>query len=184
MTKVLGVEFAPLKIPVSRRLQTVAVIHYISVFVLIPILSIWFFVYVFLFTQYWWTVLLYAAWFYYDRDTPKRGGRQFGKYFFRNWAIWRWQRDYFPVTLHKTADLDPEKNYILGYHPHGIVSVGAYTNFGTEANGVTKMFPDIKIHLCTLVGNFWFPLRREYTMMSALIWFLYFLLAKTIFISN
>lgn len=28
-------------------------------------------------------------------------------------------KDYFPIALVKTADLDPSKNYVFGYHPHG-----------------------------------------------------------------
>jgi hypothetical protein len=33
---------------------------------------------------------------------------------FKQLALFRWLRDYFPVTLHKTAELDPSKNYIMG----------------------------------------------------------------------
>ena len=33
---------------------------------------------------------------------------------FRDWSIWKWSRDYFPVNLVKTEDLDPSKNYVLG----------------------------------------------------------------------
>ena len=28
-------------------------------------------------------------------------------------------KNYFPMTLVKTLDLDPSKNYVFGYHPHG-----------------------------------------------------------------
>ena len=50
--KVFGVEFAPLAIPLARRLQTLAVIHYIALFIFVPIAVVALFVYV-LFTSYW-----------------------------------------------------------------------------------------------------------------------------------
>jgi len=163
MTTLLGVEFAPLRIPLRRRLQTLAVLHYIAMFVFLPFLCVFLPIYTILFTQYWWTMLLYAAWVYYDFDTPKRGGRPCQ--FYRRFWLWRYFRDYFPITLVKTHDLDPKRNYIFGYHPHGIVSIGAFMNFATEATNFSSTFPGITPHLCTLVGQFWFPFRREYTML-------------------
>lgn len=50
-------------------------------------------------------------------------------------------RDYFPIELIKTADLKPEKNYIFCYHPHGVISLGAISNFATEATGFSEKFP-------------------------------------------
>ena len=38
---------------------------------------------------------------------------------------WRHYADYFPLTLVKTAALDPSNIYVFGYHPHGIISVSA-----------------------------------------------------------
>ena len=37
------------------------------------------------------------------------------------------------MHLIKTADIDPNKNYIMGYHPHGILCSGAFCHFATEA---------------------------------------------------
>jgi len=38
-----------------------------------------------------------------------------------NW-LFRHYRDYFPVQLIKTADLPPNKNYILASFPHGVLA--------------------------------------------------------------
>ena len=32
--------------------------------------------------------------------------------------------DYFPIRLHKTCDLPPDRPYIFGYHPHGVIALG------------------------------------------------------------
>jgi len=37
-------------------------------------------------------------------------------------------------------------------------------NFGTDATNFSGTFPGITPHPCTLVGQFWFPFRREYTL--------------------
>ncbi|KAF1763020.1 hypothetical protein GCK72_011285 [Caenorhabditis remanei] len=104
-------------------------------------------------------ILLYAAWVYYDKDTPSKGG--YGLDFIRKWRVNRWNADYFPARVHKTADLDPEKNYILAYHPHGIISMGGWVNFASNGSGVMDMYPGITFNLCTLGLNFKIPIRRE-----------------------
>jgi 2-acylglycerol O-acyltransferase 2 len=57
--------------------------------------------------------------------------------------------------------LDPSKNYLFGYHPHGIISVGAFVNFGTEATHFSKLFGGINLNLMTLGMNFNIPIARE-----------------------
>ena len=68
------------------------------------------------------------------------------------------------MTLVKTGDLDPNKNYILGFHPHGIMSAGAFCSFATEATGFKLKYPGIRPILLTLAGQFKFPIHREYFM--------------------
>lgn len=70
-------------------------------------------------------------------------------------------RDYFPIRLVKTVDLDPSKNYVFGYHPHGIISLGAWINFATEATCFSSVFKGIDLHLLTLETNFNIPIGRE-----------------------
>lgn len=64
----------------------------------------------------------------------------------------------------KTHNLLTTRNYILGYHPHGIMGLGAFCNFSTEATEVSKKFPGIRPYLATLAGNFRMPVLREYLM--------------------
>lgn len=143
-------------------LQTLAAVHYVGAFFLFPLVCPFLFIYL-LFTRFWWLVPLYFVWFCYDFNTPRRGGRPVS--WLRNSIIGRYFRDYFPASLIKTVDLDPDRNYIFGSHPHGAISCGAMTSFLTESTGFSKTFPGITPHLTTLVGQFWVPLRREYTML-------------------
>jgi 2-acylglycerol O-acyltransferase 2 len=73
-------------------------------------------------------------------------------------------RDFFPVELQKTAELPAEKTYIFGYHPHGIIGLGAWVNFITEANGFSQLFPGLDLRVCTLSTNFRMPLYREFLL--------------------
>ncbi|KAJ3223671.1 diacylglycerol O-acyltransferase 1 [Clydaea vesicula] len=79
----------------------------------------------------------------------------------RKLSYWRWLADYFPMQLVKTSELDPRKNYVFGYHPHGIISLGAFTCFGTEARDFSKLFPGINVRVLTLTTNFFMPLFRD-----------------------
>ncbi|KAB1272849.1 Diacylglycerol O-acyltransferase 2 [Camelus dromedarius] len=68
------------------------------------------------------------------------------------------------LQLVKTHNLLTTRNYIFGYHPHGIMGLGAFCNFSTEATEVSKKFPGIRPYLATLAGNFRIPVLREYLM--------------------
>ncbi len=73
---------------------------------------------------------------------------------------------YFPVRLYKTVDLDPQYNYLFGFHPHGVIVCGGFINFCTEATGFSKLFPGITPHLLSLSGFFQYPFAREYLLSS------------------
>ncbi|XP_070538482.1 2-acylglycerol O-acyltransferase 1-like [Ptychodera flava] len=167
MAKMLGIEFAPLSIPLHRRLETMAVVKYTFIFVAMGFSCLFLAAYILLFTRYYWLVLLYLAWLAYDWNTPSCGGRRIDSV--RRWKVWEYFRDYFPVSLIKTADLDPAHNYILGVHPHGVMSHGAFCNFATDATGFSKKFPGITSYLITLQGQFWFPFYRDYIMLAGLV---------------
>ena len=51
----------------------------------------------------------------------------------------------------KTAELDKEKNYLTGCHPHGVFAIGAFGVFGCDALEWDKLFPGISCRVCTLV---------------------------------
>ncbi len=68
-----------------------------------------------------------------------------GNRFIRRWTLWRYLADYFPVSLVKTCELDPDKSYFMGIHPHGIISFGGFCALSTDALGVADVFPGIQV---------------------------------------
>ena len=62
--------------------------------------------------------------------------------------------DYFPVKVVKTCELNPEKSYLCGIHPHGIISFGAFCSFATDALDVASLLPGIETTLITLPEQF------------------------------
>ncbi|XP_033954246.1 diacylglycerol O-acyltransferase 2-like [Pseudochaenichthys georgianus] len=120
-----------------------------------------------MFTSLWPIPTLYFVWQVVDWHTPERGGRK--TTFVRNWRVWEHLRDFFPIKLVKTAELNPNKNYIVGIHPHGIMCVGAFTCFSTDSCGFKELFPGLTSNLVTLAGVFRLPLFREYAMCIGLL---------------
>ncbi|XP_006890341.1 PREDICTED: 2-acylglycerol O-acyltransferase 1 [Elephantulus edwardii] len=159
----MKVEFAPLNIPLARRLQTAAVLQWVLSFVVMAPVCVGIFLLLVIY-NYWFIYIPYLVWLYFDWRTPEKGGRrsQWG----RSWTVWKHFRDYFPVHLIKTHDLDPSRNYIFGFHPHGVMVVGAFGNFSTNHSDFSKLFPGLTAYLHVL--PFWFrcPFFREYVMGS------------------
>ncbi|XP_036266208.1 2-acylglycerol O-acyltransferase 2-like isoform X1 [Pipistrellus kuhlii] len=120
-----------------------------------------------LLSRAWILGVLYLVWLYGDRNTPQTGGRRSA--WVRNWAIWRHFRDYFPISLVKTAELDPSHNYLFGFHPHGVLVIGAFSNFCTEATGFSRLFPGFRPHLLMLPFWFHLPVFRDCIMLSGLV---------------
>merc|ERR1719284_608927 len=86
--------------------------------------------YLFRYTSFWPITVAYLTWLWWDRDTMQRGGRRgWTVKWARNWRIWKWYADYFPIKLVKTAELDPTRSYLLGSHPHGVLCSGAVSAF-------------------------------------------------------
>ncbi|XP_028968299.1 2-acylglycerol O-acyltransferase 2 [Galendromus occidentalis] len=158
ITRVLGVDFAPADTPMRQRVQTfcVALCSFSFLFAgaFFSALSVYL-----LFTRFCWLPILYALWYIYDHGTHERGGHRI--HWYRRWKLWTRVAEYFPIELVKTAELPPERNYIFGYHPHGIMASGSFINFATEATGFSKLFPGIVPHLMTLSMNFCFPFHRD-----------------------
>uniref|UniRef100_A0A8C3QV68 Acyltransferase n=1 Tax=Cyanoderma ruficeps TaxID=181631 RepID=A0A8C3QV68_9PASS len=71
--------------------------------------------------------------------------------------------------LIRTTPLDPGRNYIFGFHPHGVLAAGAFGNFCTEATGFSELFPGLRPHLLTLPCWFKIPFFREYVMAGGLV---------------
>ncbi|ERE86539.1 2-acylglycerol O-acyltransferase 1-like protein [Cricetulus griseus] len=157
----MKLEFAPLNIPLARRLQTAAVLQWILTFVLmtqvcIGIVVMW------IIYNYWFLYIPYLTWLYIDWRTPEQGGRRSN--WVRNWTVWRYFKDYFPIHLIKTQELDPRHNYIFGFHPHGIFVPGAFGNFCTNCSDFKKLFPGFTAYLHVISCWFRCPLFREYLL--------------------
>ena len=156
----LGIKWAPLNIPFERRKQTASVLF----FMILATCSIGWVCgigYLLLFhtKDGWILTSLYLAWWAYDFNTCNMGGRRWN--WFRNLFLWKYCRDYFPVRLVKTAEFDPNRNYICGSHPHGLLCLGIGVTSCTPYCDIEKMFPNIYFRLLTLREFYIFPGLRE-----------------------
>lgn len=86
----------------------------------------------------------------------------------RSLPLWSLFASYFPARLHRSEKLEPTRKYIFGYHPHGIISHGAFAAFATEACGFSTLFPGITNTLLTLDSNFRVPFYRDYALAMGL----------------
>lgn len=157
------IRWAPLNVPLQRRLQTLLVLlHTLSIvggvaifFMLcaIPLL---------------WPILLpYLLYVLLSRASID-GELAHRSEWLRSSRIWSLFGSYFPARLHRSQELEPTRKYIFGYHPHGIISHGAFAAFATEALGFGQLFPGITNTLLTLDSNFRLPLYREYALRMGL----------------
>lgn len=125
-------------------------------------LSALFLSYILLASEYWWLTFLYLSWIFIDKDSQECGGRKpWIVKNFKSWTFWKYWVKYFPLKIVKTTDLDPNRNYLVGSHPHGICSAGAFGAFATDGGDFSKHFPGLSSHLHTLSCNFWAPLHRS-----------------------
>ncbi|CAF1137013.1 unnamed protein product [Rotaria sordida] len=156
--------FAPLNTPLYRRRQTLTI--------LVSWTMPWFCLYISLLllrSNNWYVFLgfiAYLTWMVLFRKYPQQGGLR--QQWFRRLAWWKWFADYFPIRLHKTCDLPADRSYIFGYHPHGIISFGAFCNFATEGTSFEEKFPNINLRLLTLKSNFRIPFYGLYLSMLGL----------------
>ncbi len=154
-----GIRFAPLRVPLRRRLQTAAVLfHCMSIVVLISI---------FWFTcanPLMWPILIPYLLHLTFSTAAVDGKLSYRSEYLRSLPLWKLFAGYFPIRLHKTFDLDPKRRYILGYHPHGIISHGAWCSFATNALGFGDKFPNITNSILTLDSNFRIPFYRDWIL--------------------
>nr|CAD2124242.1 unnamed protein product [Meloidogyne enterolobii] len=101
----------------------------------------------------WFFLFIYSIWLFYDWQTPKRGSRPLK--WFRELFLWKVLADYFNFKLVKTSELNNERNYIFGVHPHGVLATGSALTFGTDATNFKTLFPEIDVRIATLPVNFW-----------------------------
>jgi hypothetical protein len=162
MKNLLGIELVDIfNIPLHRRLESFAVFQWTATFLYCGLTSLAFLL-MLLFSPFFYIPVLCFSWYFYDYKTPERGGRRFE--FIRNWRIWKYCRDYFPILIHRQVKIDPSRNYLFVYHPHGIMAFGAFICFGTNASRFDELFPGLRATLLTLKYQFLFPVQRDYCM--------------------
>lgn len=96
--------FAPLDVPMHRRAQTLVLLWHtcsIPVFLTLFLLSL-------SLPVFWPVLVFYFTFFYLGNQTPNNG-KSFVRRstWMRNWKMWQFFNEYFPITLHKTVDLEP-----------------------------------------------------------------------------
>ncbi|KAF6227349.1 hypothetical protein HO133_008793 [Letharia lupina] len=157
------IHFAPLSVPLKRRLQTLVVLgHTLSIALLLGTFFLLCAIPLF------WPILVPYLIYVLFSNAGHSGTLSHRSNFLRSLPIWSLFASYFPARLHRSALLAPTRKYIFGYHPHGIISHGAFAAFATEALGFSQLFPGITNTLLTLDSNFRVPLYREYTLSMGL----------------
>jgi len=142
-------------VPLHRRLQTLAVAFWGFQMVI----SVSFFFFLWSFPTLWPPLIIYTIWAFGFDTSPRRGGRP--SKWLRNSSYWKLFATYYPQTLIRTQELPQDRPYVFGYHPHGIIGMGAFCTFATNANGFEEKFPGIQPHLLTLTNNFHIPIYRD-----------------------
>ncbi|KAI1503668.1 diacylglycerol acyltransferase-domain-containing protein [Biscogniauxia marginata] len=158
-----GIRWAPWNVPLKRRSQTLAVL--IHSLCMVTTVSIFFALCA---NPFAWPLLLIYLLHVLSSKAATDGSLRYRSEWFRKSYLWHLFAGYFPAKLHKTHELPPTRKYIFGYHPHGIISHGAWAAFGTDALGFSEKFPGITNSLLTLDSNFRIPFYREYVLASGL----------------
>jgi 2-acylglycerol O-acyltransferase 2 len=158
-----SIRWAPFNVPLQRRLQTLMVLlHTLSI---AGMLTIFFFLCT---IPLLWPILLPYLLYVLFSKAGTSGELTYRSPWLRSLSIWSLFASYFPARLHRSQQLPPTRKYIFGYHPHGIISHGAFTSFATEALGFSQLFPGITNTLLTLDANFRIPLYRDYALRMGL----------------
>ncbi|XP_032094367.1 diacylglycerol O-acyltransferase 2-like [Thamnophis elegans] len=84
------------KSKVEKQLQVISVLQWVVSFLMMGIICTIFLIYM-LCTDCWIIAVLYLVWYAFDWNTPSKAGRR--SQWIRNWAIWRYFRDYFPIRV-------------------------------------------------------------------------------------
>ncbi|KAI0994994.1 hypothetical protein K3495_g13187 [Podosphaera aphanis] len=157
--KTSAIRWAPMNVPLRRRLQTLVVLcHTLSI-----VLSASIFFFTAAIPLFWPLMAPYLIYCMYSTASTS-GSLARRSEFLRSSPVWSLFASYFPARLHRSQELSPFRKYIFGYHPHGIISMGAFAAFSTEALGFSQLFPGIKNTLLTLDSNFRIPFYRDYAL--------------------
>nr|AFQ01091.1 2-acylglycerol o-acyltransferase [Glossina morsitans morsitans] len=106
-------------------------------------------------------LLLYLSFIYYDHKKHFSNIYGNGWLPLRNNFLTKHMRDYFPIELVKTAELKPNRNYILACFPHGVIGTGVTNNMGNNIGKWLQLFPGVRPKIATLDVHFYIPFLRE-----------------------
>ena len=158
-----SIHFAPLSVPLQRRLQTLLVLAH--TLCMASLLTSFFLLAAIPLT---WPLLLPYLLYVLFSDAGSSGTLSHRSNLLRSSSVWSLFASYFPARLHRSAPLTSTRKYVFGYHPHGIISHGAFAAFATEALGFSQLFPGITNTLLTLDSNFRIPFYRDYALAMGL----------------
>lgn len=169
--EIFGIKFAPLNVPLKRRLETLSAAVCFIYFAFGNFCGYILTAYFLFFTETMrYFILLYFVWMYYDWNKTDMGYKRRKVLNWMRNCVWqRYFCSYFPIKLVKTTDLDPSKLYLFCNFPHGILSSGVYGAFATDAVGCKELFPGIEIKIVILDQHFKAPLFREYCRINCVV---------------
>ncbi|RZC37272.1 2-acylglycerol O-acyltransferase 1 [Asbolus verrucosus] len=161
--QILGIQFAPLRVPLERRFQTLAAASWFATLAFGGFVALFLSLYL-LFTRLWWLMSIYLGWMYLDRHVCERGGRPLN--WVQSWKWWWYFRDYFPLHLAAVpeAKLDPKRNYLFCAFPHGVLSTGVFNAFSSNASEFHQLFPDHDARVATLHQHYFMPFFRDFAL--------------------
>lgn len=140
-------------------LEKLSIIVFFSTsFHLVSIVLIFLLIY-FLWKDYYFLFILYGVYYIIDFKRFDYGGYDCS--FMTNGPLKLPFAKYFPISLTKTVDLTPDRNYIFACAPHSVIPFGPL-NFMSDVNKFPTLFPGLKTHLLTLKRFFYIPITREY----------------------
>ncbi|OQR96506.1 diacylglycerol O-acyltransferase [Achlya hypogyna] len=88
--------------------------------------------------------------------TPEKGGKQWKS--LRNHGIWNLMCEYLGMEIVREQELDPKKQYVFAYHPHGILVLSRLSYY---AGNFDALFPGIEARVLGATPMFYVPLGRE-----------------------
>ncbi|CAH0558603.1 unnamed protein product [Brassicogethes aeneus] len=160
---ILGIQFAPLNVPMQRRLQTLAAAAWFIILAFGGFAGWGLTAYFILYTRLRWITLFYLGWmFFIDKDIEERGGRP-SKYM-KSLTWWKYLKEYFPFKLIKVegVELDPRQNYLFCSFPHGMLSAGSFNAFVYDRSGFNEHFPHHQASVVTLAQHYKMPFYRDF----------------------
>ncbi|KAG7402199.1 hypothetical protein PHYBOEH_005762 [Phytophthora boehmeriae] len=105
------------------------------------------------------TIFIYIYEFTYRGNPQQTGCRERSSWVTGRSFFMEMVQQYFSGNIIRTAPLDPKKQYVLGFHPHGIMTISAiWLQFNDQWR---KLFPNFYAHILTASVLHQMPLARD-----------------------